>query len=421
MTMRSSSDSGADTRTPVLMLARTLDAGGIERDVSKFARHLRDCGIEPHVACFKPGGMRWREIEAAGIPLLTAPVKSFRSRSAIIGARILRRYIIEHNIRVVHAFDIPADIFGVPLARVMGVPVLSSQLCYRELMSMQSRLIMVAIDRMATGVFVNCEALATHLSSDWKLSRKHIHVCHNGYEPQEFHSRGRKRSAALAGASTVIGTVAVLRPEKNLGLLVEAFARVYRHDATVRLLIVGDGPVKPALVRQATELGVIDACVFQDGVPNPAEWMRAIDVFVLPSLSEGFSNSMLEAMACGCCPVASRVGGTPELVGSPESGMLFESNNLEQLVEALIYVTSHPDKREAMGEAAATFVHANFTIQQASARLANIYRGLLGQPRNTVVSTAVAESQESNSNTSPVSTIRVRECAGIGLGCGDAR
>lgn len=105
----------------VLMVARVLDAGGIERDVSKFARHLGAYGIQPHVACFNPGGMRWREIEKAGIPLVTMPVKSFRSRSAIEGARILRRYVAQCGIQIVHAFDVSADLFCVPLARIFRV------------------------------------------------------------------------------------------------------------------------------------------------------------------------------------------------------------------------------------------------------------------------------------------------------------
>lgn len=186
--------------TPVLMLARVLDVGGIERDVSKFARHLAEHGIQPHVACFNPGGMRWQEIAAAGVPLLTVPVRSFKSKSAIEGAHIFRNYIIEKGIRVVHAFDTPADMFGVPLARMMKVPVLSSQLCFRELMPMHLRLIMAVVDRVATGVFVNCEAIADHLTLDWKLNREHIHVCYNGFETSEFHGRGRERPASLAGA-----------------------------------------------------------------------------------------------------------------------------------------------------------------------------------------------------------------------------
>jgi glycosyltransferase involved in cell wall biosynthesis len=375
---------GGPGTIPVLMLARVLDGGGIERDVSKFSRHLREHGIEPHVACFNAGGMRWREIADAGIPLVTIPVTSFKSKSAVTGASALRQYIAEKGIRLLHAFDVPADMFAVPLARLWRIPVLSSQLSFRELMPMHTRLIMAVIDRIATGVFVNCEALADHLSSDWKLAHNRIHVCYNGYEPQEFNPRGRKRPRELADASIVVGTVALLRPEKNLEMLVESFARLYRIDNRARLLIVGSGPEKSELVRKAAELGLTDACVFRDTVSKPAEWMRAIDVFVLPSFSEGFSNSLLEAMACGCCPVASRVGGTPELVDHGERGVLFESGNLKELSDALVYLMQHPEEQRRLAENAASFVRQRLTIQQASARLADIYRNLLADQKNKI-------------------------------------
>jgi glycosyltransferase involved in cell wall biosynthesis len=361
----------------VLMVARDLDLGGIERDISKFARHLGTYGVEPHVACFNPGGMRWREIEGAGIPLVTIPVKSFRSKSAIEGARIFRQYVVENAIQVVHAFDVTADIFCVPLARIFGIPVLSSQLCYRELYAPFIRITMAVIDRMATGVFVNCQGIADHLHADWGLSRRRIHVCYNGYETHEFHPRARKRPSIIRDANIVFGTVAALRPEKNIKLLVESFARVIQIDHRARLLIVGSGPERLELVRTAAVLGLTDACVFQDAVSTPAEWMRAIDVFVLPSMSEGFSNSLLEAMACGCCPVASRVGGTPELVNDGESGILFEPGSLNELSDALVYLMQHPDKRRYLAARATTFVQEHLTIQKAGARLAGIYSTIL--------------------------------------------
>jgi len=366
----------------VLMVARLLDAGGIERDVSKFARHLSSFGIHPHVGCFNSGGMRWRELENAGIPLVTIPVRSFRSLSAIKGAYVLRQYLVEKNIQIVHAFDLPADLFCVPLTRLFGVTVLASQLCYRDLFPRHVRWVMPVVDRLAKDVFVNCEGLADHLNIDWKLSRKHIHVCHNGYEVQEFNPLGRRRPKDLANASIVVGTVALLRPEKNIGMLIEAFAALHRVDDRARLLIVGSGPQKTELEQKVEELGLTDVCVFQPTVSAPADWMRAIDIFVLPSISEGFSNSLLEAMACGCCPVASRVGGTPELVNNGERGILFEPGNRKELSDALVQLAQHPKEQQRMAANAASFVREHLTIQQASARLAAIYRNLVSDLRN---------------------------------------
>src|SRR4051794_19795240 len=262
---------------PVLMMVRELGWGGIERDVSKFARHLRNYGVEPHVACFNPGGARWREIEAAGITLLPLPIRSFKSKAALEGARTFQRYVRQHNIAVVHAFDVPTDVFAVPLARLIGVPVtISSQLCYRELSPIPMRMLMAVMDRIATGVFVNCNAIREHLADDWKVSRRRIHVVYNGVETEEFNSDRRTRPAVLQDASVVIGTVAVLREEKNLPSVLNAFAKVLTVEPRARLLIVGSGPMKADLQRQAEDLGITRACVFQEATPAPADWMRAI-------------------------------------------------------------------------------------------------------------------------------------------------
>lgn len=365
---------------PVLMLARVLDLGGIERDVSKFARHLAEHGIEPHVGCFNPGGVRWKEIEAAGINVVEIPVRSFMSWSAIDAARILQRYIREHRIRVLHAFDIPADVYGVPLALALGVPVaISSQLCYRELSPISMRLLMAVVDRIATGIFVNSEAVADHLTHGWMVERSRIHVCHNGYEPLEFNPSGRKRPAALEDASVVIGTVGLLREEKNPLMLLEAFAKLHRTDRRARLVFVGEGPLRGPLEERIRALDIVEACTLAGAVPNPAEWMRAMDIFVLPSVSESFSNALLEAMACGCCPVASDVGGASEMIEHGATGLLFKLSQPDELSAALQYLARNPQQRGKMAATAASFVSGRLTIQQACTRLAGIYRELLSK------------------------------------------
>jgi glycosyltransferase involved in cell wall biosynthesis len=104
--------------------------------------------------------------------------------------------------------------------------------------------------------------------------------------------------------------------------------------------------------------------------------MRAIDIFVLPSRSEAFSNALLEAMACGCCPVASRVGGTPELVQDGVRGFLFDPNSPGELADILAALASQTDRMRRAADEAAAFVHKNLNIDVAAERLAGIYRSM---------------------------------------------
>lgn len=367
---------------PVLLMARELGGrGGIERDVSKFARYLPKYGIAPHVACFNPGGARWCEIEQAGIPVVAIPFKSLKSPSVVAGFCELRRYIAKHRIQVLHAFDFSSDVFGVPAARMLRIPVtISSHLWQREHLPRHMRMLLPIVDRLATGLFTNSEAVARELACRSDVARERIYVCHNGFEAQEFNPLGRKRPSSLADASVVIGTVAVLREEKNLKLLLQAFARgVWPSNKQARLLIVGDGPMKLDLLALSAKLGIGSACVFEPATPNAAQWMRAIDVFVVPSDSESFSNALLEAMACGCCPVGSWVGGTPELLSHGDCGFLFKPGNVIQLATLLGELVRDAHLQQAVAQRACRFVFERFTIDIAAARLSQIYRCLLAR------------------------------------------
>jgi glycosyltransferase involved in cell wall biosynthesis len=175
----------------------------------------------------------------------------------------------------------------------------------------------------------------------------------------------------------VIGVVCVLRPEKGLPTLVEAFAAVRNLAPHLRLAIVGSGPVLPQLQSLARDLGVLDACVFEPTTSRVEDWLRNIDIFVLPSLSEALSNSLMEAMACGCCPIASRVGGNPELIEDGVRGLLFPPGDAAGLAAALREVILNPDLRRRMADAAHDFVHANFSRETAARRMEQIYSGLL--------------------------------------------
>lgn len=370
----------APGRIPVLMMAQKLGwGGGIERDISKFARHVADYGIDAHVACFQSGGVRWSEIENAGIPIVRIPVTSFKSPSIIFSANVLRRYITEHKICIVHAFDKATMIFGISVARLMGIPALASQVWCRNTLPRSCQIWLSMIDRVASGIFVNSYAVANELVTSWRVRPDRIHICQNGFESSEFHAHGRERPASLQEASVIIGTVAVLREEKNLPLLLDAFVRVQAVDPRAKLVVVGDGPVKSDLVNRAERLGISNACLFQAATPNPAEWMRAIDIFVLCSRSESFPNALLEAMACGCCPIVSRVGGTTELVTHEKTGLMFESGDVSQLADILCRLIHDHDSRSRFANAATRFAHGKFTIDIASARLAEIYKQVSGR------------------------------------------
>jgi glycosyltransferase involved in cell wall biosynthesis len=360
---------------PILLMSWGLGIGGSERQLTEIAKSLDPGRFEVHVGCFHAGGVRASELRAAGIPILELPVTSFASLSAVRGARILRRYIREHGIVMVHSFDVPLDIFATPVAWLMSSPVvLTSQRAHRDLTSRNYRRLLRITDRMASGIVVNCEFMRRHLIEDEAVPPGKIQLCYNGIDLGIFRTEGERATHPnLEKTSVVIGTVCALRPEKGLNTLLAAFEPVARNDRRTRLVIVGSGPQNEALEEQAHSLDISGQCLFVPTTDRVAPWLRTMDIFVLPSLSEAFSNALMEAMACGCCVVASNVGGNPELAGDPSRGELFEASNPAALTGVLRELVADPGRRRLLASRAVEFIHAGFSVENSTARMDEIY------------------------------------------------
>jgi L-malate glycosyltransferase len=367
------------TPWPVLLMTRSLGHGGTERQVAELAKSLDRERFTPHIACFDPGGFRDLELRRRGVPILQMEMHSFVSPDSVRALFKLRTYVQAHGIQLAHAFDHPMNVFGVPAARLLRVPVvLASQRSHRSLIPPKYMRAIKFSDRLSNGIVVNCNFVRDHLIDDYGVPEQKIYVCYNAIDVAQFHPCPRLRPPELADARLVIGVICVLRAIKGVSTLVEAFARVYADYPGARLLIVGSGPEREVLESQARELGVAQACVFRDSTSDVAGWLRAIDVFVLPSLSEALSNSLMEAMASGCCAVASRVGGNPELVRNGETGLLFEAGDAGSLAARLRVVIGDDGLRARLANAGATFVCESFRTERSVARMEEVYAGFLG-------------------------------------------
>jgi glycosyltransferase involved in cell wall biosynthesis len=282
-------------------------------------------------------------------------------------------YLRRHRIGLVHAFDVPAIVFGVPVARLYGVPrVLSSQRAHRALTCGGLRLLLRMTDFLADGIVVNCQAMARELTDSYHVSPGRIHLCYNGLDLGRFHPAGRCRPEPLRNASVAIGIACQLREEKGLDVLLAAFRELLAIDPELMLVFVGEGPLQGDLEAQARRSGVFDRCLFVPATANVEEWLRAIDIFVLPSLSEALSNSLMEAMACGCCVVASAVGGNVELVEDGRTGLLVRPADAASLAGRIALLLRRPDLRVKLaGEASAHM--QQFSTERSVLTMQRIY------------------------------------------------
>ena len=233
-----------------------------------------------------------------------------------------------HRICLIHSFDPAMNVFGVPAGRLLACPVvLSSQRCFEDTIWPRHRKLNRIVHRLADAVVTNCHAVERHLRDDYGVQQRKIHVCHQRartvpvFAPE---AGPKRRPEELRDASLVIGSVSVLRSEKGLRTLPEAFASMRDARPGLKLAIVGSGPEREVLGRQAIALGIENQCHFFPATEDVASWLHAIDIFVLPSLSEAFSNSPDGGDGVRVLrDCFQNVGGNQELVRHEETGLLF--------------------------------------------------------------------------------------------------
>lgn len=188
------------------------------------------------------------------------------------------------------------------------------------------------------------------------------------------------RPARASDAEINVGFAARIEHLKGPLTLLESFAIARRSDARLRLVIAGAGSLEPKLRSRAAALGVAAACEFV-GLYTDAEqrkaFMERLDIFALPSLTEGTPNSIAEAMSFGLPVVASDVGGIPDTL-TAQSGVLVSPGDVAALAEALVRVAEDSDSRRRMGRAARERYETLFSPQAVLPALLNAYRRVAG-------------------------------------------
>lgn len=228
-------------------------------------------------------------------------------------------------------------------------------------------------------VFV-CEAQRRH----WLrrlVSGRANRVIHNGVDPEHWRSPGAeartrmRRVLGLADDDYAVGMCAVFRPEKNHLQLLEAIAQLRARGLPARALLIGDGPMRPAIEARARDLGIAADVLIAGFHQDVRPLLAASDAIALPSTSvETFSLAALEAMALGRPVVLSAIGGAAEMVRPGENGFLFPAHDTPALVVSLAAL-AEPAARERMGAAARATVEARFSERAMVDR----YEGLLQQ------------------------------------------
>lgn len=218
-------------------------------------------------------------------------------------------------------------------------------------------------------------------------SQKIRRIC-NGVDLQRFAAQTDATTTANAAlpwqfesSDFVFGTVGRMATVKNQQLLLNAFIELCRRypeqASSLRLLLVGDGALRQTLEQQALAAKLQQAVVFAGNSSNVPLMLSQMDVFVLPSLAEGISNTLLEAMAAGLPVIASRVGGNPELiVPEHQHSHLFESNNVGELADCMALYIKNPERYQTDSQLVKKHCQNNFSLDTMVQRYHQLYQSV---------------------------------------------
>ena len=303
-----------------------------------------------------------------GMPAVVLPTGRTALAAHIAAFRRLRPRVVHVNRHVPWA-SVPGIVAALvtPGARLVTVDQLPLRTVDVVELWRTRALTLRADAAVAVGV-----ASARRLEDYYALGRGSVRSVPNGVPDP-----GVRRRKTRPGESLVVGAAARLDPMKGLDVLLRAIARV---DG-VRLIVAGAGEQEGALRALARELDVAERVTFTGWLASPRDFLPLIDVFALPSRSEGFPLALVEAMFAGLPSVATRVGSVGEAVRSQREGLLVPSDDPEALAAALCRLRDDPDLRARLGVAARGRALAHFTAETMARSYERLWDDLRTRPR----------------------------------------
>lgn len=314
----------------------SLQIGGLEELVLNLVRKTSRTRYRLAVIVLREDGPLSLEIEKLGIPVHRLGGGEGFSWPLI---RQLAALLRREKIDMVHTHDLGPFIYGgLAMLRNGNRNLFHTEHSYLSQDSTRLRLFERWLSRWARMIIADSRDVAEMLIHGQKIAPRKVVTILNGIDLQRFAGVERdlfRRELGLTAEQPLLGTVGRLVPVKNQALLLRAFALLRPEHAQARLVVVGDGPERAALERLAVELGLAASVIFTGSRRDIPQIMAALDIFILPSFSEGLSLTLLEAMAAGKPVVATRVGGNPEVVADGLNGLLVPSDDDAGLAAAL--------------------------------------------------------------------------------------
>lgn len=323
------------------------------------------------------------ELKRLGFAYTSIPVANNRFFDCLRVPRCMKRLqqaIAGNSYDLIHTHGYLADLLGYPVSQRAGIPIVST--CHGFIRGDLKLSLYNSLDLMVLRRFDRVIAVSDAIKDDLRSSKvkgANVTVIKNAAPMQKsdadpLASRNGIRGMLQVGPDELLlGYLGRLSEEKGIVHLLEAFRSLEERSLPVRLALIGDGPQRELLEKTAESLGIAGKTAFTGFQGNVGEWLAALDVFVIPSLSEGTPMALLEAMSMGLPCIASAVGGIPDVIDSGVDGILVAPGKPLEIRDAVLSLLGDEARRQDIGEKARETIRHRYDARSWAGRIENEY------------------------------------------------
>lgn len=345
------------------------NAGGAERKIYELAQRLDKNLFRVTLASMECEATSATDIiQKFGCTLETFKVKRIYGLSGLLQGLRFRRFLKREKIDILMTYHFGSDIWGTFWAHLAGVKTIISN--RRDMGFWRNERHIKAyrfINKWVTRIFVVANAVKRIVMEEEGVAEGKIEVMYNGVDLEKFKiapDRNIRSSLGINESDIVIMHVANFKKVKGHTFLLTAFAGLFKSYPNTKLVLIGEDEFNGELQRMAQELGIGNAVLFLGKRGDVPQLLKTADICVLPSLSEGMSNAILEYMVCAKPVVATAVGGNPETVEDGVTGILVPPKDSASLQTALEKLIVNKNLREAMGQAGEERIRKIFELNK---------------------------------------------------------
>lgn len=364
---------------------------GAEQQIVELCKNIDKEKYQIYVTCLLGHANTLEIIEQHGIKTYRLGVTRIYSLDGIKRGIKFARFLREEKIDILMTYHFGSDIFGSIFGKSAGVPVIISNRRDMGFWKKQRHIIVYRIlDRLVNKIVVNSNGgrKAIMLSED--VSSAKIQVIYNGINLMRFEkakvSNKLREEIGVSSIFKLIGCVGNIREVKGHIYLIEAMSQIIKREPDTTLLLIGgygmeEKNLKEELEQQAQQLGISKNIRFLGPRKDVPELLKIMDICVLPSLSEGLSNTLLEYMAAGKPVVATDVGGNSEVINDTKSGLLVRAADAQDLSDKILYLLNNSEECKRLGAAAREDVARRFEILRMAREYEVLFDNMLATSR----------------------------------------